>query len=155
MACQDFPNCKNTEKVPRDQEDIARAVTAFAEDGSELDPDKLHLAQKLLKYYHFCTKASLRQGGFEDAFKLSPDIIELPENFWEKIEASDEDSISITDERGHDVHRTYKKIQERTQLLWDRFLLLEKYLEKQKTEMVFQDNLLHRSVLHFSMLQQL
>ena len=109
MACQDFPNCKNTEKVPRDQEDIARAVTAFAEDGSELDPDKLHLAQKLLKYYHFCTKASLRQGGFEDAFKLSPDIIELPENFWEKIEVSDEDSISITDERGHDVHRTYKR----------------------------------------------
>ena len=109
MACQDFPSCKNTEKVPRDQEDIARAVTAFAEDGSELDPDKLHLAQKLLKYYHFCTKASLRQGGFEDAFKLSPDIIELPENFWEKIEASDEDSISITDERGHDVHRTFKK----------------------------------------------
>ena len=56
MACQDFPNCKNTEKVPRDQEDIARAVTAFAEDGSELDPDKLHLAQKLLKYYHFVLK---------------------------------------------------------------------------------------------------
>ena len=62
MACQDFPNCKNTKKVPRNQEDIARTVTAFAEDGSELDPDKLHLAQKLLKYYHFCTKASFFNG---------------------------------------------------------------------------------------------
>jgi len=109
MACQDFPNCKNTEKVPRNQEDISRAVTAFAEDGSELDPDKLHLAQKLLKYYHFCTKASLRQGGFEDAFKLSPDIIELPSDFWEKIEESEEDSFLFTDERGHDVYRTYKQ----------------------------------------------
>ena len=69
----------------RDQEDIARAVTAFAEDGSELDPEKLHIAQKLLKYYHFCTKASLRQGGFDDAFKLSPDIIELPANFGKRL----------------------------------------------------------------------
>ena len=34
------------------------------------------------------------------------------------------------------------------------FLLLEKYIEKQKTGTVFQDNLLHRSVHHFSILQQ-
>jgi len=109
MSCADFPSCRSTARVPRDQEDIARAVTAFADDGSELDPEKLHIAQKLLKYYHFCTKASLRQGGFDDAFKLSPDIIELPANFWERIEVSESDSYSFIDDRGHDVYRTYKQ----------------------------------------------
>src|SRR6056300_1821703 len=109
MSCANFPSCRKKAKMPSNQENISKAVAAFADDGKELEPDKLHLAQKLMKYYHFCTKASLRQGGFDDAFKLSPDIIELPENFWEIIESSEDDTYSFTDERGHDVYRTFKQ----------------------------------------------
>ena len=109
MSCANFPSCRKKSKMPSNQESISKAVAAFADDGNELEPDKLHLAQKLMKYYHFCTKASLRQGGFDDAFKLSPDIIELPENFWEIIESSEDDTYSFTDERGHDVYRTFKQ----------------------------------------------
>ena len=53
MSCANFPSCRETAKVSRNQENISKAVAAFADDGNELEPDKLHLAQKLMKYYHF------------------------------------------------------------------------------------------------------
>ena len=109
MACANFPACREKAKVPMNQDEIIKTVTAFAQDGNELDPEKLNVAQKLLKYYHFCTKASLRQGGFEDAFKLSPDVIEFSGDFWDRIEESEDGSYSFTDERGHDLHRTFKQ----------------------------------------------
>ena len=54
MGCSAFSttNCRGRQRVPRDQEVINKSVMAFAEDGDELDPEKLHTAQQLLKYYH-------------------------------------------------------------------------------------------------------
>ena len=116
MACANFPACREKAKGPMNQDEIIKTVTAFAQDGNELDPEKLNVAQKLLKYYHYCTKASLRQGGFEDAFKLSPDVIEFSGDFWDRIEESEDGSYSFTDERGHDLHRTFKQDIRKTQL---------------------------------------
>tara|TARA_B100000965_G_scaffold380267_1_gene376679 strand:+ start:1783 stop:5043 length:3261 start_codon:yes stop_codon:yes gene_type:complete len=110
MGCSSFSttNCRGRQRVPRDQEVINKSVMAFAEDGDELDPEKLHTAQQLLKYYHFCSKASLRAGGFENAFQTSPEVIDLPANFWEKVYEND-DTFSVIDEKGHDVYRVHKQ----------------------------------------------
>ncbi len=142
MGCSKFPVCRSKQKVPRNQDEINKSVMAFANDGNELDPEKIHTAQQLLKYYHFCTMASLRQGGFEDAFQLSPAVIDLPENFWEKVYEND-DTFSVIDERGHDVYRTHKQDVRKNPIVVGSLFIVGRILKEYKGR----DNVIRQKII--------